>query len=53
MDHVIPFAVAPQLDKVIANLELMPLRVNIGKRDKMGQRQLDLLQRLRHEGWRL
>jgi len=47
VDHIIPFAVAPQLDKVIAILELMPLRMNIGKRDKMGQRQLNLLQQLR------
>ncbi len=53
VDHIIPFAVAPQLDKVIANLELMPLRLNMGKRDKMGQRQKDLLQKLRHAGWRL
>lgn len=30
---------APQLDHVIANLELMPLRMNIGKRDTMGKRQ--------------
>jgi hypothetical protein len=50
VDHIIPFAVAPQLDKVIANLELMPLRLNIGKRDKMGERQLDLLKRLRLAG---
>ncbi len=27
------------MDKVIANLELMPLRMNIGKKDKMGVRQ--------------
>jgi len=47
VDHIIPFAVAPQLDKVIANLELMPLRLNIGKRDTMGERQLDLLRHLR------
>jgi hypothetical protein len=53
VDHIIPFAVAPQLDHVIANLELMPLRMNIGKRDKMGQRQLDLLLKLRQAGWRL
>jgi hypothetical protein len=52
VDHIIPFSVHPELDKVIANLELMPLRMNIGKRDTMGQ-QLDLLQRLRHAGWRL
>jgi NitT/TauT family transport system substrate-binding protein len=50
VDHVIPFSVAPQLDKVIANLELMPLRLNIGKRDAMGQRQRDLLQKLRAAG---
>ena len=30
---------APELDKVIANLELMPLRMNAGKRDKIGERQ--------------
>jgi len=53
VDHIIPFSVAPQLDHVIANLEFMPLRLNIGKRDPLGQRQLDLLQRLRHAGWRL
>jgi hypothetical protein len=29
VDHIIPYAVAPQLDHVIANLELMPLRMNI------------------------
>lgn len=50
MDHIIPFSVAPQLDKVIANLELMPLRMNIGKKDTMGQRQLDLLPKLRQAG---
>jgi hypothetical protein len=41
-----PLAVAPQFEKVIANLELMPLRMNIGKGDKMGQRQSALLQKL-------
>lgn len=30
--HVRPFAVAPQLDHVIANLELMPLRLNPSKK---------------------
>jgi hypothetical protein len=50
VDHIIPFSVAPQLDHVIANLELMPLRLNTGKRDTMGQRQLDLLQKLRQAG---
>jgi hypothetical protein len=28
----------------------MPLRLNIGKRDAMGQRQLDLLRRFRQAG---
>lgn len=53
VDHIIPFSVVPQLDKVIANLELMPLRMNQGKAIRMGQRQLDLLQKLRQAGWRL
>jgi len=50
VDHIIPFAAAPQLDKVIANLELMPLRMNIGKRDAMGERQHALAKRLRRAG---
>lgn len=49
-DHIIPFSVAPQLDHVIANLELMPLRMKQGKASKMGQRQLDLMRRLREAG---
>ncbi len=47
VDHIIPYAVAPQLDHVIANLELMPLRMNIGKSDRMGERQNTLAKRLR------
>lgn len=50
VDHIIPFSVAPQLDKVIANLELMPLRLNMSKKDHMGARQRDLLQKLRAAG---
>ena len=37
---------------VIANLELMPLRMNIGKRDAMGERQRALAERLRRAGLR-
>ncbi|MDZ4405066.1 hypothetical protein [Prosthecobacter sp.] len=48
--RVIPFAVAPQLDHVIANLELMPLRMNIGKRAAMGERQQALARQLRSAG---
>jgi hypothetical protein len=50
VDHIIPFSVAPSLDKVIANLELMPLRMNIGKKDKTGERQRALALRLRNAG---
>jgi hypothetical protein len=40
------------MDHVIANLDLMPLRMNQGKRKKY-ERQLDLQQRLRKAGWLL
>ncbi len=39
VDHIVPFAVAPQLDHVTVNLELMPLRMNQAKGDAMGERQ--------------
>jgi hypothetical protein len=39
VDHIIPRAVVPELDNVIANLELMPLRMNESKNDKIGDRQ--------------
>jgi len=42
VDHIIPRAVVPELDNVIANLELMPLRMNESKNDKVGARQLAL-----------
>jgi hypothetical protein len=41
VDHIVPRAVVPELDKVIANLELMPLRMNESKNDKIGDRQRD------------
>lgn len=50
VDHIIPRAVAPELDKVIANLELMPLRLNAGKRDKIGDRQRALAKQFRAAG---
>lgn len=31
VNHIIPYAVAPQLDHIIAIQELMPLRMNIGQ----------------------
>ena len=33
VDHIIPMSVAPQLEKVIANLELMLLRLNMIKKN--------------------
>jgi len=42
VDHIIPRAIAPELDNVIANLELMPLTVNQKKNDKIGDRQVSL-----------
>ena len=50
VDHIIPRAKVPQLDNVIANLELLPLRVNASKRDKMGSRQRALTKKLRQAG---
>ena len=40
----------PELDNVIANLELMPLRMNERKNFHMGQRQRDLAKRLFEAG---
>jgi hypothetical protein len=48
--HIIPRAVVPELDKVIANLELMPLRTNERKNAKVGSRQLDLGRKLQKAG---
>lgn len=42
VDHIIPVAVAPELDKVIANLELLPLKMNQTKSNRIGDRQLSL-----------
>lgn len=42
VDHVIPRAVAPELDNLIANLELMPLSLNRNKSDTIGQRQVSM-----------
>jgi len=50
VDHVIPLAVAPELGNIIANLELLPLRMNEGKRDKVGERQRSLAKQLHAAG---
>ena len=50
VDHIIPRAVAPELDNCIANLELMPLRLNQSKSDSIGPRQRDLANKLHAAG---
>ena len=50
VDHIIPRAVCPELDNVIANLELMPLRMNESKNDRVGARQVDLTRKFNKAG---
>ena len=50
VDHIIPRSVVPELDNVIANLELLPLKVNQSKSDKVGQRQSALAESLHRAG---
>ena len=50
VDHIIPRAVVPELDNVIANLELMPLKMNEGKNANIGSRQVDLARKLHKAG---
>ncbi len=50
VDHIIPRAVVPELDCVVANLELLPLRVNESKNSTIGARQRDLAKKLHNAG---
>jgi len=50
VDHIIPRAVVPELDNVIANLELMPLSLNMSKNDKVTSRQADLAKKMNAAG---
>ena len=50
VDHIIPRAVAGELDNVIANLELMPLGLNEGKSDRIGDRQVSMAKAFRDAG---
>lgn len=50
VDHIIPRAVVPELDCVIANLELLPMRLNQSKNDKIGARQRSLATKLHEAG---
>lgn len=50
VDHIVPVSVVPELDKEIANLELMPATLNRRKGARMGERQLDYLRRFAAAG---
>jgi hypothetical protein len=50
VDHIIPVAAAPELSNCIANLELMPLKLNQSKNDQIGARQRDLANKLHTAG---
>ena len=50
VDHNTPRAVAPELDNVVASLELMPLRMNERKNAKIGARQQALAKKLFEAG---
>ena len=51
VDHIVPIAAMPQLGNVIANLELLPQRLNAAKKAKLGTRQRALIQDCRRAGW--
>jgi len=50
VDHIIPRTAVPELDNVIANLELMPQRMNEKKNAKIGDRQRDMAKKLYQAG---
>ena len=50
VDHTIARAAVPELDNCIANLELMPLRMNESKNAKIGSRQKSLAKQFHAAG---
>src|SRR4051812_37812541 len=50
VDHIIPRIVVPEMDSVIANLELTPLRMKEVKNAKIGTRQRELARKLHQAG---
>ena len=50
VDPIIPRAVVPELDNVIANLELMPLRMNEEKNARIGDRQRNMAKKFYRAG---
>ena len=50
VDHILPRAVCPELDTTLANLELMPMRMNLSKSDSIGERLLDMARKFHAAG---
>lgn len=50
VDHILPRAVCPELDTTLANLELMPMRMNSLKSDSIGERQVDMARKFHAAG---
>jgi len=50
VDHIIPRAVCTELDTTLANLELMPMRMNSSKSDSIGERQVDMAKKFHAAG---
>jgi len=50
VDHIIPRSVCPELDTTLANLELMPLRMNRAKSNSIGERQVDMARKFNTAG---
>jgi len=50
VDHIIPRSVCPELDTTLANLELMPMRMNSSKSDSIGERQVDTARKFHAAG---
>ena len=50
VDHIIPRAVCAELDTILANLELMPMRMNSSKSDSISERQVDMAKKFHAAG---
>ena len=50
MDHIVPLALAPELDHELASLELLPERLNRQKSARVGERQIDYARRFQVAG---
>jgi hypothetical protein len=50
VDHIIPRAVCAELDTTLANLELMPMRMNSSKSDSISERQVDMAKKFHAAG---